>query len=525
MTIAADRPDLPVTADARAPQRKWIWFLACFAAGAASACGFAPLNLWPLTLIGLAVLMLAVEQAPRLRSALSRGWAFGFGQFVLGLNWIAEAFAYQSNMPAWLGWVAVVVLSLYLATFPAAAAGLAWRWSGGDRLRLVLILAASWIVTEFLRGVLFTGFPWNPLGVSLLLTPAAYFSTLAGTYGLAGLAVLLGGILYLLFRRAWSSAAGLAASALLLVAVGWIASPAPDGPDGALVRVVQPNISQTEKHEQGYKPQLRRFRQEALSADGTPRLHLWPEDAIPFLLDEEPDAAELVGSWAGPRDLILTGGAKFERDQTDRPVGARNSAWLLDARGRILGRYDKAHLVPYGEYLPLRPLLEPIGLARIVPGDLDFWEGPGPQTFDLPGFGRVGIQICYEIVFSGHVVDEANRPDFLFNPSNDAWFGSWGPPQHLAQARLRAVEEGLPVIRATPTGVSAIVDARGNLVASIGLGEEGIIDRRVPPAAAPTLFARLGNLLPFLFAALLAAAAWALARLQSRRNMAIDRAT
>jgi apolipoprotein N-acyltransferase len=156
-----------------------------------------------------------------------------------------------------------------------------------------------------------------------------------------------------------------------------------------------------------------------------------------------------------PGDLMLLGALKLEFDRTGQAVGARNAVMTVHADGTLGPRYDKAHLVPYGEYLPMRPLLSAIGLSRLAPGDLDFWPGPGPHTLDLGAFGKAGLQICYEIIFSGEVVDRAHRPDFIFNPSNDAWFGAWGPPQHLAQARLRAIEEGLPVIRATPTAGSS----------------------------------------------------------------------
>ena len=179
---------------------------------------------------------------------------------------------------------------------------------------------------------------------------------------------------------------------------------------------------------------------------------------------------------------------------------------------RILARYDKAHLVPYGEYLPMRPILSAIGLSRLAPGDLDFTPGPGPRTATLPLAGRVGFQLCYEIIFSGNVVDRANRPDWIFNPSNDAWFGAWGPPQHLAQARLRALEEGLPIVRATPTGISAVIDADGRIVKSMPLGAAGLIDARLPAAHPATLFARLGNILPLAFALCLALAAIAVRR-------------
>jgi apolipoprotein N-acyltransferase len=190
-------------------------------------------------------------------------------------------------------------------------------------------------------------------------------------------------------------------------------------------------------------------------------------------------------------------------------VSAANSLFAIDADARILGRYDKSHLVPFGEYLPMRPILSHLGLSRLAPGNADFDAGPGPGNVTLPGIGEVGVQICYEIIFSGQVIDRANRPRFLFNPSNDAWFGRWGPPQHLAQARLRAAEEGMPIVRSTPTGISAVIDADGRLLASLPWRTAGAIELPLPSARAPTLFARFGNLLPALLGILLLAIAFA----------------
>jgi apolipoprotein N-acyltransferase len=187
---------------------------------------------------------------------------------------------------------------------------------------------------------------------------------------------------------------------------------------------------------------------------------------------------------------------------------------VLAPGGRVVGRYDKAHLVPYGEYLPMRPLLSAIGMSRLAPGDMDFTPGPGPRTLDLGGeWGKVGFDLCYEIIFSGHVVDERDRPEFIFNPSNDAWFGSWGPPQHLAQARLRAAEEGIPILRATPTGISAVIDGRGNVVKELPWRTAGVIDAVLPSAAnSPPLFARFGNVIPVLLGVLLIAGGFVLGR-------------
>jgi len=217
----------------------------------------------------------------------------------------------------------------------------------------------------------------------------------------------------------------------------------------------------------------------------------------------------------GPGSLLLTGAVDLEARGEDI-VAARNVVTAVDATGTIRGSYAKAHLVPYGEYLPMRELLAPLGLSRLVPGTLDFWPGPGPRTLDLGAWGRAGVQVCYEIVFSGEVVDRRNRPDYVFNPSNDGWFGAWGPPQHLAQARLRAIEEGLPVLRSTTNGISAVIDPQGRVRQFLPRPVAGRIDGLVPPSLAPTLFSRLGNALPLSWAAVLLAAA--LLALRGRRG-------
>jgi apolipoprotein N-acyltransferase len=484
-----------------------------FLAGLVSALGFAPLGLGLATLAAFGALILLIETAPTLRAGLARGWWFGVGQFVLGLNWIATAFTYQAAMPAWLGWVAVVLLSFYLAIYPAAAAGLAWRWGRGSRVTLTLILAAAWIVTEWLRGTMFTGFAWNPVGVVLIDSPLVLPAPLIGTYALSGTVVLLAGlILPILLLRGWRFLLGIVLLAAFSQVPAFWWRPA-DQASGPAIRIVQPNIPQDER----WDPDVawRNFlKQPAMTepAGREPRLIFWPESAIPYNLDTNADARGAIADVIGPRDLLLAGGIT----QATPPPGVQfaeyNSLFVLGPGARILARYDKAHLVPYGEYLPMRPLLSAIGLSRLAPGAGDILAGPGPRTLDLPGFGRMAGQICYEIVFSGEVIDRANRPDFLFNPSNDAWFGAWGPPQHFAQGRLRALEEGIPIIRATPTGISAIVDGHGRIVASLPQHEAGVIDGRLPLPLPPTLFARFGNLLSFAFALLLIAAAIAVRR-------------
>jgi apolipoprotein N-acyltransferase len=500
-----------------------------FLAGLAAACGFQPLGLWPLTLAAVALLLGLIRAAPSLRSALARGWWFGVGHFVLGLNWIATAFTYQAEMPAWLGYVAVILLSLYLAVYPAAAAGLAWRWGRGNGLRLVIVFAAAWIVTEWLRATLFTGFAWNPLGVALVATPVARSARLVGTYGLSGLAALLGGIVLLLRLRLWRRAAATAALVAAAALAGLLVGGEVAAPPGPAIRIVQPNIGQQDKWREGFEEEnLARLAGYSAAHADAPRLLLWPEAAVTRPLEnglsdaghaEEVAALRrAVAGMLGPRDLLLTGGVTWRSPDGREVTSATNSVFAIDPAGRILARYDKAHLVPYGEYLPMRPILSALGLSRLAPGDIDFDPGPGARTVELPIVGKVGFQLCYEIIFSGEVVERGNRPAFLFNPSNDAWFGAWGPPQHLAQARMRALEEGLPVLRATPTGISAVVDADGRVLNRLKWRTAGIIDTRLPPPRPPTPFARVGNLAPLLFALLLAGLGLAAGRIARRRK-------
>jgi len=497
-------------------------FLLALLAGAASAFAFEPIGWWPLIILAIAALCELIARAGSLRQALLIGWLFGLGQFVISLNWIATSFTYQAAMPEWLGWVAVVLLSLFLAVYPMLAVGLAWRFGQKRRFALLLALAGSWAITEWLRATMFTGFAWNPIGVTMVDTHLLKASTIVGTYGLSMLVVLAAGVLWLLANRCWRASVGLLVVILLAHFVPWpaedsqaIAAPHP-------IRIVQPNIGQQDKWRPGFdEVAARRLDLTTIKGPPATRLVLWPEAAVTEPLEDGRDAAARIAEEERLRatrslavgDVLLTGGLSLTSSDGHIVDGATNSIYVLEPLGRIRGRYDKAHLVPYGEYLPMRPLLSAIGLSRLAPGEIDFVAGPGPRTIQLPGdWGKVGFQLCYEIIFSGQVVDRRNRPNFIFNPSNDAWFGRWGPPQHLAQARLRAAEEGLPIIRSTPTGISALIDPHGRLVNALPWRTAGVIDASLPVPLKPTLFARLGNIIPLTLGFLLLIAAIALDR-------------
>lgn len=508
MTVVPDALRLRPSASAQ-DERSWRAVLAALL-GILSAFAFQPVGWWPLLPIAFAGLCELISRAPTLRRALALGWAFGFGQFLIALNWIATAFTFQSNMPAWLGWVGVLLVALYLAVYPAMATGIAWRLGNKRPAGIVLALAGAWGLTEWLRAGLFTGFAWNPAGVVFADTPWLQSSALVGTYSLSMLVILFGGGLWLATLRKFAGAGAVIAVLVLLAVLPTSATilPARSGN----ITVVQPNIGQEDKWRPGFSEEAAR-RLATLSAQrrgADPRLLFWPEAAVTdplsdarignpraFAAFERKRAAALVG----PGEYLLTGGIAVNASDGRRVDGAANSIFVLGQGGKIVARYDKAHLVPFGEYLPLRPLLSAVGLSRLAPGDLDFAPGPGPRTIDLgEGWGKVGMQLCYEIIFSGEVVDRRNRPDFIFNPSNDAWFGRWGPPQHLAQARLRAAEEGIPVIRSTPTGISAVIDRYGMIRHSLPWRAAGAIQDQLPPRTGITPFGRFGNLIPLLLA-------------------------
>jgi apolipoprotein N-acyltransferase len=500
--------------------------LAAVLLGVVAACGFAPLNWWLPAMLAIAAWMWLVHEAPTMRQALWRGWAFGVGHFTINDNWFQHAFTFQDKMPPELGYVAPFALALYLAVYPAIAAGLAWRTRRpAIDTAWVLIFAAAWMLSEWLRSWVFTGYAWDPLGVMWLSLPIDHLAMLArevGTYALSGLAILFAGALLLLgVRRRWGLIAAFVA--LTLVQIVRV-SPAPTAaPDAPRLVVVQPNVPQDQRGESDQDMMLDRLTRLSGKSGAAPRLVLWPEGVMRSLLETDypmwvygatsPYATRArLASVLGPRDMLMTGGDALRFGPDGNVNAATNSVFVLDARRRVLGRYDKAHLVPYGEYLPMPWLLKPLGLARLVPGDMDFLPGPGPRTLDVPGFGPIGVQVCYEIIFSGELIDRAHRPRLIFNPSNDAWFGSWGSPQFLAQGRMRAIEEGLPLVRATPNGISAVVAADGKVLATVPRYKAGAIDVAIPPALPPTLFSRLGNWAALIVGFVLVAAAVAMRR-------------
>lgn len=516
--------------------------------GLLAASAYPPFHLWPLGLAALAALVWLLHEAPDWRAALWRGYVFGWAHLTLANNWIATSFTHQAKMPEILGWLAVPLLCVYLAIYPALAAlaaHLAARKLAHGRAGIAgfgTLLAAAWIVTEWVRSWAFTGYPWPPLGLMLLgswHSPGiAIVLPWLGTYALSGLAILIAaGFAWALRGKRKGWAVSLALLTVLIMSVPPFLLGA-RGDTDIRYALIQPLIPQDEINDGSkFEEQFQRIARLTRPRNEQSRLVLWPESAIPdYLEDGYPQryydrmtagadpryARARIAEVIGPDSTLLTGVVNLDigvrNDASLGALSARNSVLALGGTGEIEAHYAKAHLVPYGEYLPMEWALERLGLSRLTAGAIAYIAGPGPRTLDLGDHGKAGIQICYEIVFSGQVTDPEDRPDYIFNPSNDGWFGSWGPPQHLAQARMRAIEEGLPVLRSTTTGISAVIDADGIVRGAIERGKAARLDGFVPEAKAPTLFARLGNALPLGWALLLLILALAVPRLLALRS-------
>jgi len=470
-----------------------------------------------LLLLGFAALVLLLDGAQsaprRVRTAAAIGWAFGFGQFLLGLHWIGYAFLVDPSAHEWqIPFVAVLFpggLGLFIAAATALASVL---WKPG--IARIFIFAVCYGLAEWLRGHVLSGFPWNIAAYGWGASLAVLQSTaLFGSYTLTLLTILFGASLASLFGPHTKGSAALACIMMTLFAALWLGGAIrlslthPRPVSGVGLRLVQPDIPQAEKYERSLvERNWDRLLRLSLKP-GSPTLIIWPEAAPPFLLVQSPTALEDIAALtAGKRGLIT--GAIRRRAETTGERRYSNSLFLFGPNGAVVGTYDKSHLVPFGEYLPFEKTLTKWGLQKLtgIPGS--FVPGDGPHTYGMPGAGTVTPLICYEILFPDEVVAR-HRPDWFVNVTDDSWFGPWaGPRQHLLVAQVRAIEQGLPVARAANTGISAIVDPLGRLNAQLGLDEMGVVDGPLPSPIAATPYSRVGESLFWLVVCALAGLTW-----------------
>ena len=465
--------------------------------GVLTACALPPFTLLPLLLISVPGLLALIGGARSWRGAAARGLVFGIAHHLVGLYWVTNAILVEAAEFWWAVPLAVPLLATVLATFIAVPCGIAKLVPAG--WARVCVLAGCWELGDLAREFVLTGFPWNPLGSVWEMpgTVGLAFMQLAAWVGVGGLtlATLLLAAAPALGRR---SAVGALIALLLWAGAGFarLAVPAAPGPDLMAV-IVQGNISETEHRdhwrdrgwiEGTFEKHLALTREGVAKAVGRPAIVVWPETASPYWLQQDPAARQAVAEAARPALATLAGTARQEAPGVDH-----NSLVVVMPDGSVGGYYDKFHLVPYGEYFP--------SYLPIRLGERGWDPGPGLRTLHIPGLPAIGPLICYEAIFPAQVVVENDRPALLVNITNDSWFGdSAGPRQHLAAARMRSVEEGLPMVRAANTGISAIITAHGKVVTTLGLDKAGTVVADVPGALPPTLFSRLGLLSPLLLA-------------------------
>jgi apolipoprotein N-acyltransferase len=487
--------------------------------GVLGALAFPPYYLFPLLIVALSGLALLIDKRRPPLASFAMGWWWGFGHFLIAFYWVAEAFLVDAPRFGWMiplilgalaGWTALFIGLAALATRAVALAGPA----------KVLAFALFWTAAEWLRGHVLGGFPWDLAGYSIAFSDAlVQYAALGGAWGLSLLVVAFAAMPATLWeskrRTAFLACASAGLAALLLYAGGAIRLAFADEPmvPHVVLRIVQPAIAQSAKWEQGAREQnVALQRQLTVAVPGAENISaaIWPETAVPFLLERDARLRQWLGQAVPPGTLLVTGALRGEPLSGDLGQ-VFNSAEAIDHDGNLLASYDKFHLVPLGEFVPLRSFFPFVN--KITPGTIDFSPGPGPRTLTLPGLPPVSPLICYEAIFPGRVVDSAKRPQWLLNLTNDGWFGtSSGPYQHFASARLRTVEEGLPLVRVANTGISALVDPYGRVLSEIGLGKSGVRDLPLPAAISPPLYARFGD--GTLLAQLLTAAvlAWLLSR-------------
>ena len=497
----------------------WGWKRAAIAlvAGALSALAMAPFNAWPVLFLTFPVAVWLIDGAAAGRwrgvpAAAMSGFWFGLGYFVPGLYWIGYAFLVDAPTFAWLMPFAVLGLPAYLALFTAfgfALARLLWTRDASRPLALAISLTTG----EWLRGHVLTGFPWNAFGYALSEPLAlAQTASLIGLWGMTFLAVAIFASPAVLIdgssrgRRPWiapTTALLLLAAMGIFGAVRLTLQPTVTVANVKL-RIMQPNLQQDEKFNYSAKAAVMQkylaLSDRASGPESTgvrdASILIWPESAFPFFLTREADAMAQIAELLPKGTILITGSVRAP----DLPPGTRiirayNSVYVIDHEGSVLSIYDKLHLVPFGEFLPFQNLMEKLGFEQLTKVQGGFIPGTVRRTLAIPGAPRALPLICYEAIFPADVAARDDRPGWIVNLTNDGWFGiSTGPYQHLQQARLRAIEEGLPVVRAANTGISAVIDPLGRTVARLGLGLEGVLDSGLPSAIPPTIYARAGDI-------------------------------
>ncbi|MFC5584968.1 apolipoprotein N-acyltransferase [Nitratireductor kimnyeongensis] len=475
----------------------WRRSLVSFAAGGFASLSQPPFDFFAACFVAFPVLVWlldgAVGEGRGLRSlvipAFKTGWWFGFGYFMLGLWWIGTALLVDAENYAWAVPFAVVGIPAFLAIFYGLAALLS-RFFWSDGIMRVISLAFFFGIIESIRGIVFTGFPWGAIGYAAMPTLLSMQS--AKVLGLAGmnfLAVLVFSMPALLGTRRHLLIGSITAIGLVTMqlAYGYLSLSREIRSDNFLpVRIVQPSIKQTEKWDSSEQTRIFNIlldltRRQTAEGVEKPKLIVWPETAVPFLFTERPEALVQLGEALDEGQMLLTGAVRAEGGDGLGPTRYYNSVVAIGQDGTIIDAVDKVHLVPFGEYVPFANLLNNLGIEEIVQSAGPFTAGGVRRPLTVFEGTRIMPFVCYEIIFPHLVAEVADQSDILVNVTNDAWFGvTPGPYQHFRQARVRAVENGRPLLRAANSGISAVIDSSGRIIDAFDLNAVGNLDLRMP---------------------------------------------
>lgn len=477
-----------------------------FMLGGMTVWGLPPYHVLPCSIVGVAGFFYLINNSDKIKSTFFDSWLFGIGFFGFGLLWISEAFFTEGMDIEYLAPLPPIAFGLFFGLYVCVPSCFSLFFKKGF-FRL-FAFSAIWCISEMLRGILFTGFPWNPIGSVLAKWPLfIQTASIWGVYGVGFFFVLFSSSIGLLKIKGEFNKKNIIIPLvvlLLFVVFGFVRLKSSNDKmiNGLEVRLVQANIKQGIKWDKGHAEKVLMDYVHLSRSQGAEKIThvLWPETATQFVLDQDNFAHSMVSSALLPSSILLAGSLRVEKDENSKTLKLFNSVVAINDLGVNLGYYDKNHLVPFGEYVPLARIFPFI--RRLVPGSIDFSRGVGIKTTNIPRTLPVGILVCYEIIFPGKVVDKNERPYWLMNATNDAWYGmSAGPYQHFVSAQFRSVEEGIPIARVANSGISGVIDAYGRVVKKTNLGERVVLDSGIPyRTKKATIYGVYGNSIPLLIA-------------------------
>ncbi len=476
----------------------WQRYAAAFGLGCALTLTMAPVGFFPAALISVSGFIWLSQTAQTRKQSFLTGWAFGSGFFITGLYWISVALFVDIKLWWWVLPLSLVVGPAVLAFFTYALIPLLTHRFRSSALLHAWLFCLIWAAIEWLRGHLFTGFPWNLPGYMWQhVLPVMQTAAVTGIYGLTLLTLIWAALpVFWPHKKLRHSIIILFCVCVTAGSLRLVTAPDTTNDQSPVIRIIQANLPQNVKWDDAQQWRNLQLHVELSQKNKPADAVIWPETAIPADLVRQPEIADMIAAGLPANSVGLLGSLRVTDGENDR-LNFHNGLYVINDKATVLGHFDKFHLVPFGEYMPFRKWLNLTPIALAVSNIGDFTPGPGNRTLSL-GSKLPGVSplICYEVIFPSAVTDKNDRPGWIVNVTNDGWYGrSSGPYQHLETARLRAIEEGLPLARAANTGISAMIDPYGRITASLALSSAGSVDAKLPAALPATIYARFGDLI------------------------------